>query len=227
MRYFCRPCSTITDSGAMAFSRFEVQIQAAAAPSSASRKRCLSNVPSRGGSTNGSRTAATLMTARTGPGSLRSSADRVRQPRLVGRGHRLGEARRLRHRRDVDGRGRVGFLHAGLAVALVVDDGDGEIGRPPHRDRRERADAHQHLAVAGHHQHAALRLRQRQAEPDHRRTAHRAPEIEVERMVARRGAIVCRRAEAADDQQVAAIGEQGGNDLTAPERAVARHRLNP
>ena len=56
------------------------------------------------------------------------------------------------------------LLHAGLAVALVVDHHDGEIRRLLHADGGEQAQAHQHLAVAGDHQHAALRLREREAQ---------------------------------------------------------------
>ena len=76
------------------------------------------------------------------------------------------------------------------------------------------------LAVAGDDQHPPLRLRLREAEPDQRGAAHRAPEIEVGVVVAGGIGIVGRRAEPADDQQVAAIREQR-RDRGAPVELVA------
>ena len=51
-------------------------------------------------------------------------------------------------------------------------------------DRQQAADAHQLLAVAGDNSDRPLRLRQRKAEANHRRAAHRAPEIEICRVLA-------------------------------------------
>ena len=48
-------------------------------------------------------------------------------------------------------------------------------------DGGQRAEAHQHLAIAGEHQDAAVGLRQSEAEADHGGAAHRAPEVEIER----------------------------------------------
>ena len=57
----------------------------------------------------------------------------------------------------------VAVLVAGLAVVTIVHTDDGQVGRILQRDRGQRADIHQQFAVAGGHQHAPLRLRQRQA----------------------------------------------------------------
>ncbi len=84
-----------------------------------------------------------------------------------------------------------------------------EIGRTLHRDRGERAHPHQHLAVAGDDEDAPLRPRQREAKPDHRRTPHRAPEIEIARIVAGGRHVPGGRAEPAHDQEIAALGEEG------------------
>src|SRR5207344_2652475 len=81
-------------------------------------------------------------------------------------------------------------------------------------------------SVAGQHQHAAGRLCQRDAEPDHRRAAHGAPEIEVERPLAGGGSIVAGRAEAGDDEQVARIAQQRAGDRAAIEGAVVSHFAN-
>ena len=43
----------------------------------------------------------------------------------------------------------VARLHAGLAIDAVVEHDDGEIARPLDADGGERAQPHQHLAVAG------------------------------------------------------------------------------
>ena len=63
-----------------------------------------------------------------------------------------------------------------------------------------------------------LRLRQRQAEPDHRRAAHRAPQIEIAGMLAGIEHVVGRRAEAGDHEQVPAVGQQRLHGFAAVER---------
>ena len=50
------------------------------------------------------------------------------------------------------------------------------------------------LAIAGQHEHSAVWLREREAEPDHGFSAHAAPQRKVERMIA-------------EDDFVAALGE--------------------
>ena len=65
---------------------------------------------------------------------------------------------------EVDGRGGVARLPAGLAIGLVVQHHDGEVGRLLQADGGKAAHPHQHLAVAGDHDHRQLRLRQRDAE---------------------------------------------------------------
>ncbi len=107
----------------------------------------------------------------------------------------------------------VGRLHAGLAVALVVEHDDGEVGWPLDADRREPAEAHEQLAVAGHHEHPALRPGERQAEPDQRGAAHGAPEREGQRMVAGRGRVPIGAAEARDHQELIPLRQQHFGDL--------------
>jgi hypothetical protein len=75
------------------------------------------------------------------------------------RGNR--KARRPRNRGEVDAFGRVRCLHPGLAVALVVDHCYREVHGLPCRNRRDRAQAHQHLAVASDDKDAAQRLCER------------------------------------------------------------------
>jgi len=86
-----------------------------------------------------------------------------------------------RDRCEVDAVRRVSRLHPGFAVALVIDHCDCQIARRLDADRSERAQAHQHLAIAGNHEHATRRLRERQPQPDHGRRAHRAPQRERKR----------------------------------------------
>jgi hypothetical protein len=99
-------------------------------------------------------------------------------------------------------------LHAGLAVALVVDHHDAQVRRLLHADGGERAQAHQHLAVAGDDQHAPLRLGKRETQPHHGGLPHRAPHREAERRVSRGGDVPRGRAETRDHEQLAAVLEQ-------------------
>src|SRR5437762_11456240 len=57
---------------------------------------------------------------------------------------------------EIDTEARMALLVAGLAVMAVIDNKDRQIGRVRDRDRRERADIHQELAVAGGYQHALV-----------------------------------------------------------------------
>src|SRR5579883_232142 len=134
-----------------------------------------------------------------------------------------GEATGGRDRREVDAMRGVGFLHARLAVALIVEHGEGEVGRPLDADGGKAAHAHQHLAIAGDDENAAPRLRQCQAKPDHRRTPHGSPEREVERVIARRGDVPTRRTEPADHQKIAAFAKQRRHHGAAIERVDAIH----
>ncbi len=112
-------------------------------------------------------------------------------------------------------------LHAGLAEMAVVEHRDREIAGLLGRDGQQAADPHQLLAVAGDHQHRALRLRQREAEPNHRRAAHRAPQIEIAGMLAGVEQIVRGGAEPGDHEQLAAVGKQrlhGGAAIESPCR---------
>src|SRR5712691_3674295 len=113
--------------------------------------------------------------------------------------------------------GGVGLLQAGLAVALVVEDHDGEIGRALYADGGEAPQPHQHLAVSGDDQNAALGLRERKSQSYHARRSHHAPQGKSERMIARSGAVPRWGSEARDDKERAAPLEQRTNDLAAIE----------
>jgi hypothetical protein len=135
------------------------------------------------------------------------------------RGTRVGKTAGFGNADEIDAGIRVARLHAGLAVMAVVEHHDGEICWLLDADRREAAEAHQHLAVAGDHRGAAVGTRKRKPETNHRRTAHRAPKIEIERMIACGGDVVGRRAEAGDDEQIAAIDEQAFDDVAPIKHA--------
>ena len=116
----------------------------------------------------------------------------------------------------------------------IVEHRDCQIWRALHADRRERAESHQHLAVAGHDEHATRGLGHCEAEPDHRRRTHRAPQIEITLVFAHRGGIPGRRTEAGHDQHVAPIVEQHSHRLAAIEARIVAlraahftHRLAP
>src|SRR5208282_2954484 len=111
-------------------------------------------------------------------------------------------------------------LPAGLAEGLVVEHEDREIAGALGRDGRERAETHEELAVPRDHEDAPLRPGKRQAEADHGRTSHRTPEIEIEGMVAGRGGIIARRAEAADEKRLAALRENIGHQSAPVEHGV-------
>src|SRR5215212_5557341 len=116
---------------------------------------------------------------------------RIRDPAAARRGGEVG------------GVAGVALLASGLAIGLVVEHRDREIARVLRRDRRQRPKAHEELAVPGDDEHRPSRLREGEPEPDHRGAAHRAPKVEVERMIAGGGDVVGRRAEPGDDQEVA------------------------
>src|SRR5262249_21835782 len=112
-------------------------------------------------------------------------------------------------------------LHAGLAEVIVVDDHDDEVLRIGDRDGGEPAKPHQLLAVAGDHDHGAIRLRLRETKPDQRGRAHGAPEIIVSIVVTGGMHVVAWRAEAGNDQEAVSPGEQAGYDLAAIELALS------
>ena len=90
-------------------------------------------------------------------------------------------------------------------------------------DGREAAHPHQHLAIARDHQHRQVGLRQRDAEADHHRAAHGAPQIEIAVMVAGRGDIVGRGAQSADHDGILAFRQQAGNDAAAFKKIGFAH----
>jgi hypothetical protein len=122
----------------------------------------------------------------------------------------------LRYRLEVHAVGGVRGLHPGLAVALVVDHHDAQVGRLLHADGGERSQPHQHLAVAGDDEHPAPRLREREAEAHHRGLPHRAPQREAERRIAGGGDVPRGRAEPGNHQQLAPILEQLLYDFAPP-----------
>ena len=68
-----------------------------------------------------------------------------------------------------------------------------------------------------------VRLRQRDAEPDHDRAAHGAPQIEIAVVVAGGGDVVGRGAEAADHDGVLALRQQAADDAAAFEKICFAH----
>ncbi len=114
-------------------------------------------------------------------------------------------------------------LAAGFAVGLVVQHHDREIARLLLADGGQAAHAHQHLAVAGDHDDRQFRLRQRQAETDHDRAAHGAPQIEIAVVVAGGGDVIGRGAEAADRDRALAVVQKAGDDRAAVEEICLAH----
>ena len=84
-------------------------------------------------------------------------------------------------------------------------------------------DPHQHLAVAGDHDHRQLGLRQSDAQPDHDGATHGAPQIEIAVMVASGGDIIGRGPEAADHHRILAPGEQAGDHAATLEKICLAH----
>src|ERR1700730_18158276 len=114
----------------------------------------------------------------------------------------------------------VARLHAGFAIMTVVEDGNRQVRRALHADCRERAEPHQHPAIPGDDENAAVGLRNGQPQADHRRRAHCAPEIEIAIVVGDRRGIPGLRAEAGDEQQIAAIVEQDADRRAAVETLI-------
>src|SRR5579862_2126579 len=138
---------------------------------------------------------------------------------------RMLEAAGQRHGHKIDAGSRVTRLHAGLTVMGVVEHDDGEIAGLLDADGREAADAHQHVTISGEDRDPAARLRQRQAEANHRGAPHSAPEIEVERIVSGRSHVVSRRAETADNQKVSPINQQPLHKV-APVEHLCSYRVH-
>jgi hypothetical protein len=147
-----------------------------------------------------------------------SAPGKIGERRLVGDVDRRRDTTGVRDADQIDGAVGVARLHPGLGVASVVEDRDRQIGRRLDADRRQRAKAHQRVAVAGHHQHRPIGPRDREAKPDHRRAAHRAPQIEIALVIGDRSGVVGRRAEPGHHQHVAPFGQQHA-DRRAPVEA--------
>jgi hypothetical protein len=100
----------------------------------------------------------------------------------------------------------------------VVDAEDREIGRVHDRNRRERSDIHQQLAVAGDDKHTPVRTGERKAQADHAGSAHRARHRVGVRPVSGQSRDVAARArEAADDQKILVPTDQGRNRIAPVE----------
>jgi len=139
----------------------------------------------------------------------------VLEPRVVGNVKHGIDAAAARHARKADAVVGVAALHARLGVAAVVEDRDREVRRARDADRRKPTQPHQHLAVTGHDEDSPLGLRQREAEPDHRGRAHRAPEIKIAGVIADRGGVPRRRAEPGHEQEAVAVLQQHAHRLAA------------
>ena len=131
--------------------------------------------------------------------------------------HRPFEAGALGDGDEVDAVAGVGFLHAGLAVVLVILDEDGEVFGMFDGDGGEAAEAHEHFAVAGDDEDFSGWLGEGEAEADHGGAAHAAPEGKVFRAVAGCGDVPGRGAEPGDDEHVAAVGEDGAAEVAPVE----------
>src|SRR4051812_36709211 len=92
-------------------------------------------------------------------------------------GHRFdAEVAGYRRRGEIDASLCGARLHAAGAVMAVVETDDREILRLLDADGGERAERHQHIAVAGDDSNPTIGPRLRKAETDHRRAAEPAPD---------------------------------------------------
>src|SRR5262249_5478492 len=104
---------------------------------------------------------------------------------------------------EIDTEARMALLITGLAVMAVVDDKDRQVRRVQDRDRRERADIHQELAVAGRDQHALVGTREGKAQPDHAGAAHRARHrVDMRAVMGQRGDVTRRAGKPRDEQEI-------------------------
>src|SRR6202023_3465252 len=126
------------------------------------------------------------------------------------------------HSDEVDAGMSVARLHAGLAVMGIVEHDNRKVLGLLDADGGETAHAHQQIAIARQYGDTALGLRQRQPKPDHGGAAHRAPKVEVKRMIAGRGGVVGRGAQSADDEEIAAVDQK----LPYQFAPVEHHRVH-
>src|SRR5215831_3203944 len=71
------------------------------------------------------------------------------------------------------------------------------------------------------------RFVQSQSQSDRDRAPHRAPEIKIERMIARSRAVIGRRAETRYHERIAALGQYSGDGAPAQQLALFVHRFSP
>ena len=122
----------------------------------------------------------------TGPPSSKRRVDQRLEMRLVAHPVAVGDAGAAGTATiSVDAGGR-GLLLAGDLIDAVVHDDDGQVARLDHADGGETAERHQDRAVALERDHAALGLRERDAERDRTGQPHAAEHVEVLRAVAGR-----------------------------------------
>ena len=103
------------------------------------------------------------------------------------RGDRVSKRKssRLGHACEVHAACGVRGLHAGLGIQLIVDDHDRQILDFLSGDGGQRTQPHQHLTIAGNHQHAARGLRDGDSHPNHGCAAHAAPQVKGVGMIHR------------------------------------------
>jgi hypothetical protein len=100
-----------------------------------------------------------------------------------------------------------------------------EIRRVEDRHGRQRADIHQDLAVARRHQHALVGPRQRQAEADHHRAAHRPRHrVDLCAVMRQRGDVARGAGKAGDDEEIIRLADQRRHRLAAVEHEAGGHR---
>ena len=124
--------------------------------SSARRKRFFRNTPSRDGSTRGGSSARIATRAKIVRSNRGRSAAKSRKPASSAMSNTASMPQDARDAGQADPEIGVARLHAGLGVAGIVEHDDRQVRRALDADRGERPQTHQHLAVAGHDQHAAL-----------------------------------------------------------------------
>ena len=98
-----------------------------------------------------------------------------------------------------------------------------------HRNRRQRAEGHQLLTIAGDHHHPLARLGLCDAKPDQSSTPHRAPKVVIPGHIARRMHVIAGRAKARDHQRAIAHRQKFRHGNPAVHRPIhpAHHFFLP
>src|SRR3954454_14912239 len=107
---------------------------------------------------------------------------------------------------------RMRGLAACFAIKFVVHTDDRKIFWLHDSDGRERADAHEQIAIAGHHHNATIGLGKGETETGHRGPTHRSPKQEcVRRLIGKRADILRRTGQAGNNQKIAWVAEKFRN----------------